>query len=427
MRIKKMMGVLAAAGLAVLLAGCSNGKSESSTKIPTKITKKTTITFWNGMVGPLQTELKSLTKEFEKENPNIQVKLQYQGTYEDIRSKVLSTLQSPKDLPTIAQSYAGYMYTPATGGYLQDLTPYIKNSKVGWGSVKNAKINPVLLKGAQVEGKQYGLPFNKSVEVLYYNKTLLKKYNLPVPKTMAQLKSVAQKIYQKTNHKVVGAGFDNLSAYYANGMRDAGYEFNQKINFSGKASTNLINYYATGIKSGYFMIAGSQKYLSVPFASGMVAMYVSSSAGESYVKQGLNKKFEYGIANRPSKYNMPRGADIYMFKNATAMQKAAAFKYMKFLVSKSSQLKWATATGYVPVNEDALKDPKYTKSTSVKSPAIVGEAMKHMYTIPATKNSEYTFRDTSAIMENILSQVKKKSLKSLIQQGKNQFDKDWNQ
>ena len=45
------------------------------------------------------------------------------------------------------------------------------------------------------------------------------------------------------------------------------------------------------------------------------------------------------------KYNMARGSDIYMFKHASSMQKAAAFKYIKFLTSKSSQLKWANATG----------------------------------------------------------------------------------
>lgn len=253
------------------------------------------------MVGPLQTNLQELTKEFEKQNPNIKVKLEYQGSYEDIKSKVQNTLQSPNNLPTIAQSYAGYLYTAAQGGYLQDMTPYINDTNVGWGSVSKSNINKTLLEGAQIKGTQYGIPFNKSVEVLYYNKTLLDKYGISVPKTMSELKTAAKKIYDKTNHKVVGAGFDNLSAYYTDGMKEEGYNFNSKINFTGTASKNVIKYYADGIKRGYFMIAGSQKYLSVPFANEQVAMYVSASAGEAYVKKGLNGKFEYGVANRPSK------------------------------------------------------------------------------------------------------------------------------
>ncbi|KRL63260.1 ABC transporter substrate-binding protein [Lactobacillus psittaci] len=425
---KKLMLLGLSMLLAVCLVACSNKKNDSSdAQIPSKVTKKTTITFWNAMVGPLQNNLQALTKEFEKENPNIKVKLEYQGSYEDIKSKVQNTLVTPKNLPTIAQSYAGYLYTAADGNYLQDLTPYINNKGVGWGSLKNSNINTSLLKGAQIKGKQYGIPFNKSVEVLYYNKTLLDKYQIKVPTTMAELKKAAQEIYEKTNHQVVGAGFDNLSAYYTDGMKEAGYNFNDKINFTGSASKKIVKYYVDGIKKGYFMTAGSQKYLSVPFANEKVAMYVSASAGEAYVKKSLNGKFEYGIANRPSKYNMARGSDIYMFKQASNMQKAAAFKYIKFLTSKSSQLKWATETGYIPVNNTALNSSEYKNNKSMKSAPVVSQAMKRLYNFPVTKNSETTFNDLKSILEGIFSQSKKANLNSLLKTGKAKFDSDWKQ
>ncbi|KAA9234931.1 ABC transporter substrate-binding protein [Lactobacillus jensenii] len=427
--LKKIAALVIMAITMLTVAACSNNKKNttSSVNIPKNITKKTTITFWNAMVGPLQTNLQELTKEFEKQNPNIKVKLEYQGSYEDIKSKVQNTLQSPNNLPTIAQSYAGYLYTAAQGGYLQDMTPYINDTNVGWGSVSKSNINKTLLEGAQIKGTQYGIPFNKSVEVLYYNKTLLDKYGISVPKTMSELKTAAKKIYDKTNHKVVGAGFDNLSAYYTDGMKEEGYNFNSKINFTGTASKNVIKYYADGIKRGYFMIAGSQKYLSVLFANEQVAMYVSASAGEAYVKKGLNGKFEYGVANRPSKYNMARGSDIYMFKHASSMQKAAAFKYIKFLTSKSSQLKWANATGYIPVNNETVNSAAYKNSTSIKSPAILEQAIKRLYNFPVTKNSETTFNDVSSILSGILSQTKTKNVDSLIKTGKAKFDSDWKQ
>lgn len=402
--LKKIAALVIMAITMLTVAACSNNKKNttSSVNIPKNITKKTTITFWNAMVGPLQTNLQELTKEFEKQNPNIKVKLEYQGSYEDIKSKVQNTLQSPNNLPTIAQSYAGYLYTAAQGGYLQDMTPYINDTNVGWGSVSKSNINKTLLEGAQIKGTQYGIPFNKSVEVLYYNKTLLDKYGISVPKTMSELKTAAKKIYDKTNHKVVGAGFDNLSAYYTDGMKEEGYNFNSKINFTGTASKNVIKYYADGIKRGYFMIAGSQKYLSVPFANEQVAMYVSASAGEAYVKKGLNGKFEYGVANRPS-------------------------KYIKFLTSKSSQLKWANATGYIPVNNETVNSAAYKNSTSIKSPAILEQAIKRLYNFPVTKNSETTFNDVSSILSGILSQTKTKNVDSLIKTGKAKFDSDWKQ
>ncbi|WP_156402490.1 ABC transporter substrate-binding protein, partial [Lactobacillus psittaci] len=190
---------------------------------------------------------------------------------------------------------------------------YINDKNVGWGSAAKSDIKTSLLEGAQIDGTQYGIPFNKSVETLTYNADLLKKYGVKVPKTMAELKKAAKTIYEKSNHKVVGAGFDSLSNYYTLGMKDAGINFTSKINFTGSTSKKVINYYADGVKAGYFRTAGSEHYLSGPFANEKVAMYVGTSAGEGFVKKGVGTKFKYGVAARPSTYNMQQGTDIYMF------------------------------------------------------------------------------------------------------------------
>ena len=74
------------------------------------------------------------------------------------------------------------------------MTPYINNSKIGWGSAKKSDIREELLKGAQIKGTQYGIPFNKSVEMLTYNKDLLDKYGVKVPKTMSELRMVTLRL-----------------------------------------------------------------------------------------------------------------------------------------------------------------------------------------------------------------------------------------
>ncbi|KRL61654.1 ABC transporter substrate-binding protein [Lactobacillus psittaci] len=431
--VKKLSIISAVAASLLATAGCSNNaktSSPSSSKdtIPSKITKKTTITFWHGMTGPLEGSLKKLTAEFEKENPNIKVKLENQNSYQDLHSKITSTMQSPKNLPTITQAYPGWLYTAAKNNMLVDLTPYINNSKIGWGSSKKSQIKADLLKGAQINGKQYGIPFNKSVEILIYNKQLLEKYGVKVPKTTAELKAAAKKIYEKSNHKVAGAGFDVLATYYTLEMKAKGHNFNSNIDFTGKDSKAVINYYANGVKDGYFKIAGSQKYLSTPFANQKIAMYVGSSAGEAFVKKGVANKFEYGVAARPTEYNMPQGTDIYMFNQASAMQKAAAFKYIKFLTSKASQLKWASQTGYIPVNTQALNSAEYKNSKAVKAPKILSSNIKKLYTIPVVKNSDSAFSDLTSIMESILSQAAKgNNIDSAIKAGKAKFDSDWKQ
>lgn len=48
-----------------------------------------------------------------------------------------------------------------------------------------------------------------------------------------------------------------------------------------------MDYYRDGIEAGYFRTAGSDKYLSGPFANKKVAMFVGSIAGAGFVQKML--------------------------------------------------------------------------------------------------------------------------------------------
>lgn len=433
MKFSKKLTMAAVATLALVgTAACSksgNSSSSSSEKIPSKITKKTTVVFWNAMPGVQGSTLKQLTNEFEKKNPKITVKLENQGAYNDLQAKINSTLQSPNNLPTITQAYPGWLWNAAQNKMLVNMTPYINNKNVGWGSAKASDIRTELLDGAKIKGTQYGIPFNKSIETLTYNKTMFKKYGIKkVPTTMEELKDVSETIYKKSNHKVVGAGFDSLSNYYTLGMKDEGVNFTDKINFSGSTSKKVLNFYADGIKKGYFRVACSEHYLSGPFANEKVAMFVGTSAGEGFVKQGVGNKFTYDVAPRPGKYTMQQGTDIYMFNHASAEQKAAAFKYIKFLVSKSSQIKWANATGYIPVNNSAIESSEYKNNKSIKLPAKLEDAMKNLYSVPVAKNSNAAYNQLNSILQNIFAAAQKGQNTNIqINTGKQKFDAAWKQ
>ena len=156
MKFSKKLAAFPAIGLALVGSGaCSkSNNSSSSDKIPSKITKKTTVVFWHGMVGVQQSTLQKLTQEFEKQNPKINVKLESQGSYNDLQAKINSTLQSPNNLPTITQAYPGWLWNAAQNKMLVNLTPYINNKNVGWGSAKASDIRTELLDGAKIKGTQ---------------------------------------------------------------------------------------------------------------------------------------------------------------------------------------------------------------------------------------------------------------------------------
>ena len=422
----KKLSVIALSAVALLgLAACGNSNKTNSDKaddkIQTSINKKTTITFWHAMNGEQEKALTKLTDDFMKANPKIQVKLQNQSQYSDLQAKINSTLQSTKDLPTITQAYPAWLYNAAKDGQLVDLQPYMNNKKIGW--KEQEKISEPLLKGAQINGKQYGIPFNKSTEVLYYNADLLKKYGVEVPKTMDELKQAAKTIYEKSNGEVVGAGFDVLNNYYVIGMKDKGVDFTNKLNFDSKKSKEVVQYYVDGIKDGYFRTAGADKYLSGPFANQKVAMYIGSTSGESFIRKDAEGKFEYGVARYPGKYSMQQGTDIYMFQSASSAQRTAAFEYMKFLAQPENQAYWAEATGYIPI-VDSVKNSDEYKNSQSKVSTQLADATSHLYPLPVTATSNNAYNEVGIIMEEILANPNR-NLNKMLKQGQTQLQDAW--
>ena len=429
MKFKSLVKATLATASVVALGACSANSTNSSQSakkdIVTEVKSETTITFWHAMNGAPEKALQKLTDDFMKANPNIKVELQNQSTYKDLQAKINSTLTSPKDLPTITQAYPNWLFNAANEDTLVDFKPYIENETIGF--KKGEEIRSDLMQGAQINGVQYGIPFNKSTEVLFYNADLLKQYGVKVPTTLDELKEAAKTIYEKSNHEIVGAGFDSLNNYYAIGMKNKGVDFTKELDLTGDASKEVIKYYADGIRDGYFRTAGSDKYLSGPFQNKKIAMYVGSSAGESFVAKGAKEAgYEYGIAPRPEKYNLQQGTDIYMFEGSTTEeQRTAAFLYLKFLSSADSQLYWAQQTGYIPTIASVLEKDAYTKSNS-KVPAILGEATKNLFSIPVVENSDPAYAEIRTILEKIFA-TQNGNVDQLIQDSKAQFDAAWNQ
>ena len=178
MKFKSLVKATLATASVVALTACganssnSSQQTETKTDIVTEVNSETTITFWHAMNGQLEKALQKLTDDFMKANPNIKVELQNQSQYKDLQAKINATLTSPKDLPTITQAYPNWLYSAAEQDALVDFTPYIENETIGF--KEGEEIRSDLMEGAQINGVQYGIPFNKSTEVLFYNADLLK-------------------------------------------------------------------------------------------------------------------------------------------------------------------------------------------------------------------------------------------------------------
>ena len=228
-------------------------------------------------------------------------------------------------------------------------------------------------------------------------------------------------IKEKAN--IVGGGFDSLSNYYTTYLKNEGVTFDSKLDPTSDKSEKAVDYYLDGVEDGYFRIAGTDKYLSAPFGNETIAMFVGSNASETFVKQGVNNKFEIGVAPYPAKEVMQQGTDLFVFNSATAEQKTAAYEFLKFLTTKDNQITWATQTGYIPVRESAINSDEYKNTGSLIAP-IIADATKNLFTNPLVKGMDSAYRESNTVLESILAE-KNPDVKSKLEAFKSTLMSIW--
>ncbi|MGG7212542.1 extracellular solute-binding protein [Clostridium nigeriense] len=418
MKIKKLIALALSVGL---LTGCSTKGSETTNEdIVTEITSPVEITFWHAMNGDLEKSLQKLTDEFMEQNPNITVTLQNQSSYKDLQQKITATVASPKDLPTLTQAYPDWMFNPINDGLVTDLTPYIENETLKFDNYDD--ILASFREAAKIDGKIYGMPFNKSTEVLWYNKTLFNELGLTPPSNYDELVEVSKKIYEAKG--IPGAGFDSLNTYYTTFLKTEGKTFDSSFDVTSEESAKAVNYYLEGVKEGYFRIAGTDNYLSGPFGNETIGMYIGSNAGENYVKQGVGDKFEVGVAPYPTNASLQQGTDLYVFSSATAEQKTAAYEFLKFITSTEKQIQWASETGYMPVRQSAIDSEEYKNSGSLIA-SILSDATKNLYTNPVITGADAAYREAGTVLESVLADPNNADVTKKLEEFKSTLNSIW--
>jgi multiple sugar transport system substrate-binding protein len=362
------------------LAGCgasnqtSNNNTSSSALANVKIDKPVTIEFWHAMTGPAEKELQKLADDFHKKNPNITVKLVGQGDYTTLSQKLMAAAKA-KTSPVMAQAYSNWMTDYINNDLIEDLTPYYDDSKVGMQNKND--IVKTFLDDNTFDSKLYGVPFNKSTEVLVYNKDYLDSVGAKVPTTWDELEDVAKKTTTTINgKKVIGLGFENsVSGDMATYIKQAGGNYitnDGKVEFNSAAGKKALNFLTDMlVKNKTARLAGEDSYMSTPFGRGDVAMYIGSSAGVSYISAAVKDKFKWSTAVLPKdvKSASPfQGTNLVIFKSATPEEKLAAWDFAKFLSSDAVTTEWAEKTGYVPVRKSVLTSTAW-KNYIQKNPA----------------------------------------------------------
>src|ERR1700730_13598512 len=146
--------------------------------------------------GPITKLIDGFAADFEKENPAIKVKPIYSGSYQESITKALTAVKS-HDAPTLSVLLSTDMYTLIDEDAIVPFDPLIKTPEdQEW--LKG--FYPAFMENSQTGGKTWGIPFQRSTIVLYYNKELFKDAGLDPdrpPANWTQMADYAQKLTRR--------------------------------------------------------------------------------------------------------------------------------------------------------------------------------------------------------------------------------------
>lgn len=132
--------------------------------------------YWDVPAGDSNALLEKAIVLFQAEHPDIQVRIitgiQKKDYHEWLAEKLLAG-EEPDLYLVLAEDFSTY----ASIGALRDLTPLIEQDDQ-WDA---ENYYPAVIKACSHEGKYYALPLEGVPNLMFVNKTLLTRYNIPIP------------------------------------------------------------------------------------------------------------------------------------------------------------------------------------------------------------------------------------------------------
>ena len=465
MKMKKLAAVLLAGMMVMgLLAGCGSNPSTStpaastpaesqapaeSTAAPAKETNfkapaggydgsAVTIRFYHNMSQEKQNLLKEYIDEFNKIYPNITVDFTSTvlGSYDDIRDQIKTEINVGSQ-PNIAFCYPDHVALYNMAKATVQLDSLIESTESdgagGQLGLTEAQIADFIggyyTAGASFgDGLMYTMPFSKSTEVLYYNKTFFDANGLTVPKTWDEMKALCAKI-KEIEPKCIPLGYDSESNWFITMCEQYKSPYTSATGdhylFNNETNRAFVKEFNDWYNKGYLTTQG----LLGAYTSGLLTttdevhsyMSIGSSAGATYQRpaKGDDGKypFEVGIAMIPqvdpaSPKVISQGPDVCVFMKENPQEVIASWLLVKYLTTNADfQAEYAASSGYVPVLKSAKDNAFYAEklanadgydNIAFLSAKVCLEQADAYYVSPAFNGSSTARDQVGALMKKCL-------------------------
>jgi sn-glycerol 3-phosphate transport system substrate-binding protein len=318
------------------------------------------LSFWYpvDLGGGLAKVIAGLVGDFNKTHPDIQVTATYTGNY-DVTLQKIQASKLAGTLPDVAVTEISSVPVLAALGAAQPIDELIASS----GDKKLLdRFWPSMLLNCTYGGKVYGVPFQRSTPVMYYNKDAFSEAGLDPerpPVTWDDLISVAQKLTTREGERTTRWGIElPLEAFnwfyyaltYANGGETLSTD-GTKVLWDEPKNIEALQFWHDLVNK-YKVTPAYTPWNDGPqeFAAGKTAMVWHSTGSQAFMRQ--NVKFHWGLGRIPRKiqFGPPSGGGNMLMYATDPARKKAAWTFITWMSEAAQAARWSIASGYLATN-----------------------------------------------------------------------------
>jgi sn-glycerol 3-phosphate transport system substrate-binding protein len=333
--------------------------------------------------GPLTKVIDGYARQFEKEHPGIKVNPIYAGNYDDARIKALAALKAGQSAP-LSVLFSIDIYE------LLEQDAILAWDDVATSAEDKAWLKafyPALMMNGTYKGKVYGIPYQRSTIVLYWNKDAFKEAGLDPNKPPAnwdEMTKMAAKLVKKDASGNVsrwgvmvpstGYAYWMFQAFARQNGQDLMNKEGNRTNYAHPDVIGALDYWVSLGKKHKVMPEGTVEWgtLRQAFTEGKTAMMWHTTGNLTAVRD--TAKFPFGVAMLPAskqRGSPTGGGNFYLFKKTTPEERKAALAFVKWMTAPERAADWSIATGYVATRPDAYETPKLKAYAASFAPAVV--------------------------------------------------------
>ncbi len=395
------------------------------------------ITFWAKNDSNLtQVQIyEDAIRSFEAIYPNIKVNLKKYTDYGKIYQDVITNI-STDTTPNVCITYPDHIATYLSGkDTVVPLDTFMADEKYGFGGsevrfdgISSDETIEKFMAECRIDGTQYALPFMRSTEACYVNKTFVEALGYELPEVLTwdfiwEVSDAAMAKNEDGTFKVNGQNVlipfiykstDNMMIQMLR-QRDAGYSTDEGVIeiFNDTTKGILLEIYEHSAKKS-FNTFGSIGYPANYLNRGQCIFAIDSTAGATWMGSDAPLidipdedivNFETEVMMIPQ-YDpedpkmISQGPSVCIFNKDDSQEVLASWLFAQFMLTNEVQLAYSQTEGYVPVTRKAQESDEYIDYLSrvgengdfyydikIEATRLLLDNIDHTFVTPVFRNS----------------------------------------